>query len=187
MFHIVGFPGGSVVENPPANGGRCDFNPWVGKIPWRREWQPTPVFLLGESHKQRSLVGCSPRGHKELDTTEQLSNNSSVRYGSAFMFSWSLLNNAHTHRFEMAYLTPPAQMMMLGNIFLMFCSSVFSVYSWASIILFRLLYLQELFVSTDVTHTHTRYFSFSCCLISDKLCIHVSIFLKIPCDFEILV
>ena len=33
------------------------FNPWVGKIPWRRTWQPTPVFLLGESHGQRSLVG----------------------------------------------------------------------------------------------------------------------------------
>ena len=111
MFHIVGFPGSSVGENPPANGWRCEFNPWVGKIPWRREWPPTPVFLLGESHEQRSLVGCSPRDHKELDTTEQLKNNSSVRYGLAFMFSWSLLNNPHTHRFEMAYLTPPAQMM----------------------------------------------------------------------------
>ena len=48
------------------------FNPWVGKIPWRRKWQPTPVFLPGESHGQRSLVGYSPQGHKELDTTEQL-------------------------------------------------------------------------------------------------------------------
>ena len=46
------------------------FNPWVGKIPWRRKWQPTPVFLPGESHGQRSLVGFSPRGHKESDTTE---------------------------------------------------------------------------------------------------------------------
>ena len=45
---------------------------WVGKIPWRRKWQPTPVFLPGKSHGQRSLVGCSPRGHKELDTTERL-------------------------------------------------------------------------------------------------------------------
>ena len=42
------------------------------KIPWRRKWQPTPVFLPGESHGQRSLVGYSPRGHKELDTTERL-------------------------------------------------------------------------------------------------------------------
>ena len=39
---------------------RCVFDPWVGKIPWRRKWQPTPVFLLGESHGQRSLVGYSP-------------------------------------------------------------------------------------------------------------------------------
>ena len=45
----------------------CD--PWVGKILWRRAWQPTPVFLLRESHGQRSPVGYSPRGHKESDTT----------------------------------------------------------------------------------------------------------------------
>ena len=49
------------------------FNPWVGTIPWRRKWQPTPVFLAGEFHEQRSLVGYSPWGHKELDMTEQLS------------------------------------------------------------------------------------------------------------------
>ena len=51
---------------------RCRYNPWVGKIPWKRKWQPTPVFLPGEFHGQRSQVGCSPWGHKELDTTEQL-------------------------------------------------------------------------------------------------------------------
>ena len=49
---------------------RPRFNPWVGKISWRREWQPTPVFLPGESHGQRSLAGYSPWGHKESDTTE---------------------------------------------------------------------------------------------------------------------
>ena len=48
------------------------FDPSVGKIPWRREWQPTPVFLAGESHGQRSLVGYSSWGRKELDITEQL-------------------------------------------------------------------------------------------------------------------
>ena len=48
------------------------FDPWVGKISWRRQGQPTPVFLPGESHGWRSLVGCSPWGHKESDTTEQL-------------------------------------------------------------------------------------------------------------------
>ena len=45
-------------------------NPWVAKIPWRREWQPTPVFFLGEVHEQRNLAGYSPQGYKELDTTE---------------------------------------------------------------------------------------------------------------------
>ena len=48
------------------------FDPWVGRIPWRREWQPTPVFLLGESHGQRNLEGYSPWGRKESDTAEQL-------------------------------------------------------------------------------------------------------------------
>ena len=46
------------------------WNPWVEKIPWRRAWQPTPVFLPGESHGQRNLVGCRPWGRRELDTTE---------------------------------------------------------------------------------------------------------------------
>ena len=49
---------------------RCGFNPWVGKIPWKRVWQPTPVFLPGESHGQRNLVGYSGWGCKESDPTE---------------------------------------------------------------------------------------------------------------------
>ena len=48
------------------------FDPWVEKIPWRRKWQPTPVFLPGKSHGQRSLVGYTPWGSKELDMTEWL-------------------------------------------------------------------------------------------------------------------
>ena len=47
-----------VLKNSPASAGdfkRCGFNPWVRKIPWRRAWQPTPVFLPTESHGQRSL------------------------------------------------------------------------------------------------------------------------------------
>ena len=51
---------------------RCGFNPWVRKIPWRREWLPTQVFLPGKSHRQRSLAGYRSQGHKESDTTEQL-------------------------------------------------------------------------------------------------------------------
>ena len=49
------------------------FDPWIGKIPWRRAWQPTPVFLPGESHGQRSLTGYCPWGLKESNTTEWLS------------------------------------------------------------------------------------------------------------------
>ena len=49
---------------------RCRFDPWVRKSTWRRAWQPTPVFLPGEFHGHRSLVGYSPWGLKELDTTE---------------------------------------------------------------------------------------------------------------------
>ena len=48
------------------------FDPWVRKIPWRSKWQPSPVLLPGKSHRRRSLVGYSPWGCKESDTTEQL-------------------------------------------------------------------------------------------------------------------
>ena len=51
---------------------RHRFNPWVRKIPWRRKWQPSPVFLPGKSHGQRGLAGYSPWGRKELDTTEHI-------------------------------------------------------------------------------------------------------------------
>ena len=49
---------------------RDGFNPWVRKVPWRRAWQLTPVFLPLESHGQRGLMGYSPQAHKEKDTTE---------------------------------------------------------------------------------------------------------------------
>ena len=52
---------------------RWEFGPCVGKIPCRRKWQPSPVFLPGESHRQRCLAGYSPWGHKESDMTERLS------------------------------------------------------------------------------------------------------------------
>ena len=51
----------------------CRFYPWVRKIPSRRKWQPTPLFLPGKSHGQRSLVGYSPWGRREVDTPEWLS------------------------------------------------------------------------------------------------------------------
>ena len=57
-----------LVKNSLQCGG-LRFDPWVGKIPWRRRWQPTPVFLPGESHGQRNLVGYSPWGCQESDMT----------------------------------------------------------------------------------------------------------------------
>jgi len=61
-----------VVKNPPADARdrRDRLDPWVRKVLWRRAWQPTPVFLPGESRGQRSLAGYSPGGQKESDTTE---------------------------------------------------------------------------------------------------------------------
>ena len=57
------------VKNLPAM-GRPRFDPWVGKIPWRRAWLPTPVFLPGEFPGQRNLAGYGPWGCKESNTTE---------------------------------------------------------------------------------------------------------------------
>ena len=77
---------------------RRRLDPWVRKIPWRRAWQPTAVFLPGESHGQRSLVGHSPWGHKELDTTEMHAHtytyskfNSGIQFPS-FIFSSHLFS-----------------------------------------------------------------------------------------------
>ena len=73
----VGFPSGSIC----LQSRRCKFDHWIRKMPWRRAQQPTPVFLPGKSHGQRSLAGYSLWGHKELDMTEAT-------------------GHAHTHRTE---------------------------------------------------------------------------------------
>ena len=65
----MGFPGGSDSKEC-LQCRRPGFDPWVGKIPWRRAWQPIPVSLPGEFHGHRSLVSYSPWGHKESDMTE---------------------------------------------------------------------------------------------------------------------
>ena len=75
-FPQYSFASGSVVKNPPAcQCRRCGFDPWVGKIPWRRNWQPTLVFFPGKSHGQKSPVGYSPWGCKgfgqDLSTKQQ--------------------------------------------------------------------------------------------------------------------
>ena len=65
-----GFPSGSGDKESACNVGDLGSIPWVGKIPWRQEWLPTPVFLPGESHEQGSLAGYSSWGCTELDMTE---------------------------------------------------------------------------------------------------------------------
>ncbi|CAI9171432.1 unnamed protein product [Rangifer tarandus platyrhynchus] len=66
---VAGFPEGSAGEGPTCNAGDTEdvrFDPWVGKIPWRKKWQPAPVFLPGGSRGRKSLVA-------ELQTAERLS------------------------------------------------------------------------------------------------------------------
>ena len=69
ILYTPGFPHGSVVKNLPANAGDR-FSPWVGKIPWRRKWQPTPVLLPEKSHRQRRLVAT---GHGSAKKRTRLS------------------------------------------------------------------------------------------------------------------
>ena len=59
-----------MVKNLACNAGDLGLIPGSGKIPWRREWLPTPIFLSGEFHGQRRLAGYSPWSNKELDATE---------------------------------------------------------------------------------------------------------------------
>ena len=72
---IMGFPGGTNDKESTyqrRRPERCGFSPRVRKIPWRRAWQPAPVFLPGKFRGQRSLPSYSPQGHKESDTPKQL-------------------------------------------------------------------------------------------------------------------
>ena len=75
--------------------GRPGFDPWVGKIPWRRAQQCTPVFLLGKNpHGQRSLAGYHSWGHKESDMIEQLS--------ISFVTCWYSIKEEYSQLFEEA-------------------------------------------------------------------------------------
>ena len=84
------------------------MDPRVGKIPWRRKSQPTPIFLPGESCGQRSLVGYSSWGHKESDMTEQLNNNSGL---IPFIFTVELCSL----KGALAYLPPKTNFWAIGE------------------------------------------------------------------------
>ena len=102
LLRLLGIPGGASSKEPACQyrrHKRHGFNPWVGKIPWRKEWQSTLVLLPGESHRQRSLAVCSPWGHKELDTTEQLTLSlSSVEWQNTWLQSGKLQPLTQTSR-----------------------------------------------------------------------------------------
>ena len=92
-----GFPGGSVVKKSTYQCRRHGFSPWVGKIPWRRKWQPTPVVSPGKSHGQRSLVDYSLGGRNRvrLDSATKPTTTKSLfsgRVGCSLVFS--IINNA---------------------------------------------------------------------------------------------
>ena len=63
LASLSSFPGGSGGKESACSAGDQGSIPGLGRFPWRRKWQPTPVFLPGKSHGWRSLVGCSPWGH----------------------------------------------------------------------------------------------------------------------------
>ena len=86
------------VKNWPAIGGRPGFDLWVGEIPWRRKWLPTPIFLPAESHGLRSLAGYCPWGCRELDAA----NTHTLIYLSlyvAHMYVLHRLMYLHVYRF----------------------------------------------------------------------------------------
>ena len=82
-----------MVKNLPANAEDMGL-----EIPWRRKWQPTPVFLPGKSHEQRNLVGYSPRGHKRSNMNERLSTYTSGIHGQTYILIYisTYINTAYT-------------------------------------------------------------------------------------------
>ena len=100
----------SRIPFPVGSDSKCrrpGFYPWIGKISWRRAWQPTPVFLPKESQGQRSLEGCSPQGCKESDRTERLS--TAPTYPE-----WQLSSRTQTWE-NNGLLTPSGQYMWLNQ------------------------------------------------------------------------
>ena len=100
LQYPLGFPGGSSGKESACqskSGRRRRFDPWVGKIPWRKKWQPTPVFLPGQSH------GWSC---KELDTTERL-NRQTLAYYTILLSKWIVYCDD--------LLTLPARMQAMGG------------------------------------------------------------------------
>ena len=95
---VGGLPGGTGGKEPTCQCRRTksrQFDPWVKKIPWRRKCQPTPVFLPGKSHGQRSLAGYSPWGCKESDSTEHTCPPTHIHSLLVILVSYSYLTKYH--------------------------------------------------------------------------------------------
>ena len=104
------------------------FDPWVRKIPWRRNWHPTPVLLPGEPHGGRSLVGYSPWGHKESDTTERLhftSHTHTPIYPSSYSFPFWFITE---YWISMCYTVGPFCLPILYTI--VASESIFKYCNW---------------------------------------------------------
>ena len=107
-FKILGYLGGAVVKNPPANAEdakRCWFNPWLGKIPWRRIWQPAPIFLPGKFHGQRSLADYGSRGRRASDTTEHIHtflNPDFYLYFGSYLINWQNSGPLLSHSYQIS-------------------------------------------------------------------------------------
>ena len=89
-MYATGLPRWLTGKESACQAGDAGCDAWIGKIPRRRKWQPTQVFLPGESHRQRSLVGYRTWGRKEVEATEQLNNMGLVR-GVYCDFLWLAL------------------------------------------------------------------------------------------------
>ena len=119
------------VKEPSCLYRRCGFDPLIRKILWRRKWQPTPVFLLEESHGQSSLMGYSPWGRKELDSTEWPSPHSTLvqEQNSIYTLFFGALNFTFTTRhIHNRALFPLWPCFLSETIYLIFPSSILDTY-----------------------------------------------------------
>ena len=132
-MYITLFPGGASGKESACQWRRCkrrDLNPWVGKIPWRRKWQPTPVFLPGKFHRQRNLAGYSLWGHKELDTHTHTHTHTHIYFivGSLYLLIPSLILSV-----------PQLWQPPVGTLYLL----IYFYFLWSFFFVFQNLYIKK--------------------------------------------
>ena len=125
------------IETPQCR--RHGFNPWIGKIPWRRKWQPTQIFLPAKPHGQRSLVGCSPQDHKwvrhDLRTKQQQQRAMNHVVECAAIFGWIIFSVCCLHAHLMSlFCFKCSTLNIVHHIFK--CNSSFASKLWKLLLLF---------------------------------------------------